>query len=105
MKRSLRATLLAVLLGLTALTAGVIGVVAYLDARDTATDLTQRTLFETSKRIEGRVDELVGIARRQVDLNEQLLGIDCPGLVQAEWLDQGICIRGRWFPAVKMRWV
>jgi hypothetical protein len=42
MKRSLRVTLLTVLIGPTTLTAGVIGVVAYLDARDTATDLTQQ---------------------------------------------------------------
>jgi adenylate cyclase len=73
MKRSLRVTLLTVLLGLTALTAGVIGVVAYQDARDTATDLTQQILRETSKRIEHQVDDLVGIARRQVVLNERLL--------------------------------
>jgi adenylate cyclase len=73
MKRSLRVTLLTVLLGLTTLTVGVIGVVAYLDARDTATDLTQQVLRETSKRIEHQVDDLVGISRRQVVLNEQLL--------------------------------
>jgi len=48
---------------------------------------------------------LVALARRYQALNEQLLGMDCPGLVQAEFLDQGICIRGRWVPAVKMRWV
>jgi hypothetical protein len=34
--------LLTVLIGLTTLTAGVIGLVAYLDARDSATDLTQQ---------------------------------------------------------------
>jgi hypothetical protein len=49
--------------------------------------------------------ELPGLKARYQALNDQLLGIDCPGLVQAEWLDQGISIRGRWFPAVKMRWV
>jgi adenylate cyclase len=73
MKRSLRVTLLTVLIGLTTLTAGAIGVVSYLDARDTATDLTQQILREASQRIESRVEDLVGIARRQVVLNERLL--------------------------------
>src|SRR4051812_31620158 len=73
MKRSLRVTLLTVLLGLTTLTAGGIGLVAYVDARDTATDLTKQTLRETSKRIEHQVDGLVGIARRQVVLDQELL--------------------------------
>jgi hypothetical protein len=48
---------------------------------------------------------LAGIKLRYQALHEHLLGIDCPGIVQAEWLNQGISIRGRWFPAVKMRWV
>jgi adenylate cyclase len=73
MKRSLRVTLLTVLLGLTLLTAGVNSFVAYLDSRDTATDITQQVLRETSKRIECQVDDLVGIAGRQVTFNEQLL--------------------------------
>ncbi|MBY0524794.1 MAG: adenylate/guanylate cyclase domain-containing protein [Gemmataceae bacterium] len=73
MKHSLRVTLLTVLLGLTILTASLLGIVAYLDARDTATDLTRQILHETSKRIEHRVDDLVRIARRQVLLNERLL--------------------------------
>jgi len=72
-KRSLRVTLLTVLIAITTLTAAVIGLVSYLNARDTATDLTKQTLRETSKRIEYQVDDLVGIARRQVSLNEQLL--------------------------------
>jgi len=73
MKHSLRVTLLTVLLGLTILTAGVMGVVAYLDARNTATGMTQQILGETSKRIEHQVDDLVSISRRQVLLNEHLL--------------------------------
>src|SRR5262245_10910523 len=90
MKRSLRVTLLTVLLGLTTLTAGVIGVVGYLDARDTATDLTQQVLRETSKRIESQVDDLVGIARREVVLNEELLErgfleADSPARLIAFW--------------------
>src|SRR6516162_3083684 len=73
MKRSLRVTLLTVLLGLTGLTVGIIGAVAYFDTRDTATDLTQQALREESKRIEHEVGDLVGIARRQVLLNQKLL--------------------------------
>jgi len=49
--------------------------------------------------------ELVGLARRYQALNEQLLGLDCPALAQAEFLEQGICLRGRWFPTIKMRWI
>src|SRR5947209_6544929 len=49
--------------------------------------------------------ELPGLQRRYQALSEQLLGMDCPALVQAEYLDQGVCIRGRWSPAIKMRWV
>ena len=48
---------------------------------------------------------LAGSKLRYQALHEHLLGIDCPGIVQAEWLNQGISIRGRWLPAVKMRWV
>jgi hypothetical protein len=48
--------------------------------------------------------DLTGLAQRYRALNEQLLGVDCPSLLQAEFLDPGICIRGRWVPAVKMRW-
>lgn len=73
MKRTLRATLLTVLLGLTVLTAGVIGAVGYLDSRYTATDLSRQILKETAERIEFQVDDLVRIARRQFLLNEHLL--------------------------------
>jgi len=90
MKRSLRVTLLTVLIGLTSLTAGVIGAVGYLDARDTATDLTKQILGETSDRIECQVGSLVGIAHRQVLLNEQLLEtgfleLDSPGRLIDYW--------------------
>jgi len=62
---SLRVVLLTVLIGLTTLTVGVIGVVAYLDARDTSTDLTQKILGETSKRVTGwRLQERIHITRR-----------------------------------------
>jgi len=54
-----------VLIGLTTLTVGVIGVVAYLDARDPSTDLTQKILGETSKRVTGwRLQERIHITRR-----------------------------------------
>jgi adenylate cyclase len=90
MKSSLRVTLLTVLVALTTLTAGAVGLVAYLDARDTATDLTQRALAETSRHIEHQVGDLVGIARRQVALNEQLLEMgfldaDSPARLIAFW--------------------
>src|SRR4051794_14147290 len=42
--------------------------------------------------------ELPGLAQRYRALYEQLLGVDCPALLQAEFLEQGICVRGRWFP-------
>jgi adenylate cyclase len=81
MKHSFRVTLLTLLLGLTCLTAGIIGVVNYLHARDTARDLTRQVLVQISKHIEHQVDELVGIARRQLRLNEQLLA---SGILEAD---------------------
>jgi hypothetical protein len=49
--------------------------------------------------------DVAGLQHRYHALNEHLLGLDVPCLVRAEYLDQGMCIRGRWFPIVKMRWV
>jgi hypothetical protein len=58
----------------------------------------ERWAFKSYKR------DLVGLAPRYRALGEQLLGVDCPALVQAEFLEQGVCVHGRWVPAVKMRW-
>ena len=49
--------------------------------------------------------ELPGLQRRYLALHEHLLALDVPCVVRAEYLDQGVCVRGRWFPAVKMRWI
>ncbi|CAN5153088.1 adenylate/guanylate cyclase domain-containing protein [soil metagenome] len=75
MKRSLRVTLLILLVGFTTLTVGVISVVAYLDTRDTATDLTQQILHAKSKRIEFQINDLTNIAHRQIVLNQRLMEI------------------------------
>jgi hypothetical protein len=49
--------------------------------------------------------ELVGLPSRYHALNEQVLGLDTPFLTPAEYHEQGMLVRGRWYPIVKMRWV
>src|SRR5262245_32833055 len=80
MKRSLRVTLLTVLLGLTIITVVLIGVTTYLNARATAHDLARQILDQTAERIDQQIDDLVQIARRQVTLNEHLFRTGFLGL-------------------------
>src|SRR3989442_626756 len=43
--------------------------------------------------------------RRYALLSQRLAGLRLPSLVWFEYLSQGICVRGQWYPIVKMQWV
>jgi hypothetical protein len=49
--------------------------------------------------------EAEGLARRYQLINEHLQQYPVPNLVETELLEQGICIRGRWYPITRCRWV
>ena len=65
MKRSLRITLLSILLSLTFFTVLGVGVSAYYNLHHSAEDLKDEILKQSAARVEQRVEELVRVARRQ----------------------------------------
>jgi adenylate cyclase len=70
--RTLRVTLLTILLSLTFLTVSLVGFSGYLLHRNTADDLSGKLLASTSERIDHRIDDLVHTATSQGDVNLQL---------------------------------
>ncbi len=49
--------------------------------------------------------EVPGLDRHYRALAAHLLATDLPCLAPFEYLDRGLCVRGRWYPALKMHWV
>jgi hypothetical protein len=45
-----------------------------------------------------------GMVRRYQLINEHLQEHPAPALVETELIEQGICIRGRWYPITRSRW-
>jgi adenylate cyclase len=90
MKFRFRLTLLAVLLGLIALTVTTVGVFSFLNARSAAEELAGQVLEQMALRTEQQVEKLLDEATRQAALTHQLLksgrprSDDFPGLV-ATW--------------------
>src|SRR5262245_33039790 len=72
-RRTLRVTLLTILLSLTVLTVFSVGVSGYWHMRRSVEDLSQKVLVSTSAGIDHRVDDLVHTATSQGDLNLHLL--------------------------------
>ncbi len=50
-------------------------------------------------------EETLGLDRHYRALAEHLLQVDSPYLVPFQYSERGACVRGRWYPAVKMQWV
>jgi hypothetical protein len=48
--------------------------------------------------------ETPGLQQHYAALAEYLLPINLPCLMAFQYLDRGLCVRGHWFPVVKMRW-
>jgi hypothetical protein len=46
-----------------------------------------------------------GLAHRYYLINAYLTDNLVPCLVESEYLEQGICVRGRWYPITRSRWV
>jgi pimeloyl-ACP methyl ester carboxylesterase len=49
--------------------------------------------------------EVPGLALRYRSVSEHLRRVRRPFLVDFTWLEQGVRVRGEWFPVLKMRWV
>jgi hypothetical protein len=50
-------------------------------------------------------EDLPGLALHYRALAEHVLPLDLRCLVPFQYLDRGLCVRGKWIPAVKMLWV
>ncbi len=50
-------------------------------------------------------EEVPGLDVHYRALAEHLVPLDLPCLASFQYLDRGLCVRGTWFPAVKMLWV
>ncbi|HYT94465.1 MAG TPA: hypothetical protein VEL76_37465 [Gemmataceae bacterium] len=49
-------------------------------------------------------EETPGLQQHSTALSDYLLKIDLPCLLMFQYLERGLCVRGRWFPIVKMHW-
>lgn len=49
--------------------------------------------------------EPIGLARRYHLINAHLAEHPVPALVEVEYIEQGICIRGRWYPITRSHWL
>src|SRR5262249_7088651 len=49
--------------------------------------------------------QVVALHQRYAAVSEHLAHARLPVAVDFQYLDQGVQVRGTWFPAVKMRWV
>src|SRR5436309_1262533 len=74
--RTLRLTLLTILLSLTLLAVLLMGLSSLYHMRNTADDLSRKLLAQTSERIDHRIDDLVHTATSQGDVNLHLFKSD-----------------------------
>src|SRR5579864_8305708 len=49
--------------------------------------------------------EVPGLRERYAAISAYLKQVNLPFMVDFDYLDQGIKVRGRWFPVLKMHWV
>ena len=49
--------------------------------------------------------EPTGVVHRFLHINQHLQQNSLPSVVETDYIDQGICIRGRWYPIVRSHWV
>jgi hypothetical protein len=49
--------------------------------------------------------EVPGLQSHYLGLRAHLARLDLPWLVESQYVHQGIMVRGRWFPIVKLRWI
>jgi hypothetical protein len=49
--------------------------------------------------------EVHGLHERYQAVSDHLQQTSLPFMVRFQYLDQGICVHGQWYPVVKMRWV
>ena len=73
MKRTLRVTLLTILLSLTVLTISLLGYSGYANTHATAQQLSAKIIEQTSTAIDHRIDDLIYTATRQCNLSRHLL--------------------------------
>jgi hypothetical protein len=73
MKRTLRVTLLTILLSLTVLTISLVGYSGYANSRATAHQMSAKIIEHTSAAIDHRINDLVFTATRQCNLSRHLL--------------------------------
>jgi adenylate cyclase len=71
-RRTLRLTLLTILLSVTLLTALLMGLPSYRQMRSTADELSRKLRNQTSQRIDHRITELVRTATSQGDISESM---------------------------------
>jgi adenylate cyclase len=72
MKRSLRVTLLSILLSLTLFTVLIIGLSGYLNLRTSAGEFTEKLLQQSAARVDQRVEEIVETAHRETTIMQHL---------------------------------
>src|SRR5262245_33713854 len=92
MKRTLRFTLLSVLVSLTLLTIAAVGISGFWNTYRTANDLTEQLLEQTAARVDRRIVELVQIGERQVAIYKHrfrngLLSPNDPSPLGAYWFE------------------
>ena len=75
MKRSLRVTLLSILLSLTLFTILIVGLSGYLNSRATAHELTDELLAQMGAHVDQHVADIVRTAHRQSSIMQHLFGI------------------------------
>src|SRR5262249_11454266 len=49
-------------------------------------------------------EETPGLQQHYTALSDYLLTVNLPCFVMFQYLERGLCVRGRWFPIVKMHW-
>lgn len=72
MKRSLRVTLLTILISLTVLSIGLVGINGFLQSQEATRELTQQIVKQATRRVDTEIDDLLHSAERQTKLNQHL---------------------------------
>ncbi|MBL8796858.1 MAG: DUF4339 domain-containing protein, partial [Planctomycetia bacterium] len=49
--------------------------------------------------------QIPGLRERYVEISQYLKQVQLPFMVEFQFLDQGIKVRGQWYPVLKMQWV
>src|ERR1700675_879761 len=49
--------------------------------------------------------EIPGLRERYIQVSQYLQQVNLPFMVDFKFLEQGIRVRGQWFPVLKMQWV